>query len=173
MSEFSVQDALLIIAEQKITVREMEWIPKKTVSNPQWNEFVSACRIQSEIREDVMFRAQFRPARVIVVGGADITLSEIFNCAICVGPHRILALDSEDTAHTNKIGIGRSFYKKKLTGRTHLHLWTEGGYGYAEPIEPPLMSVESLIADFLPRANLTLLGSFRHPLKGTQLGLNL
>ena len=90
-----------------------------------------------------------------------------------VGPHRILALDSEDTPHTNKHGVGLQFYKQKLTGRTHLHLWTEHGYGYAEPIEPPILSVESLIADFLARANLTLLGLFRHPLKGTQLGLDI
>lgn len=171
--DLTVSDARAIIAEQKITVREMEWVPKKTASNPQWVEFVSACRVKSEIREDVMFRAQFRPARNIVMGDARIVLSEIFNAALCVGPHRILALDSEDTPHKNKRGLGLPYYRQTLTGRTHLHLWTDEGYGYVEPIEPPILSVELLVADFLPRANLTLLGIFRHPLQGAQLGLDI
>jgi hypothetical protein len=72
---------------------------KKTLSNPQWIEFVSACRIKSEIREDVMFRAQYWPARAITDEEATIVQTEQFNAAICGGPHRILAIDTDDTPH--------------------------------------------------------------------------
>jgi hypothetical protein len=105
----SAREAQAIILETKVTVREMEWLPKRTASNPQWIEYFSACKILSEIREDVMFRAQYRPRRVIVDGLARIETSEQFNAAICVGPCRIVALDTEDTAHKNKCGIGRPY----------------------------------------------------------------
>lgn len=162
-----------IISEKKEIIKEMEWVPKRTQSNPQWVEYVSACKISSEIREDVMFRAQYRQAKIIAIGEATIELPEQFNAAICVGPHRIFALDTEDTPHTNKRGIGLPFHRKKLVCRTHLHIWTDEGYGYAEPIYPPLNSIESLLEAFFPRANLTFPGDFKHPLQGQQLGLLL
>lgn len=135
----SVQEVAAILAEPKRTVRVMEWIPKRTVREPQWTEFVSACRIQNEIREDVMFIAQYRPARAIVNGRATIKIAEVFNAAILVGPHRIAALDTVDIPHKNLRGIGLPYYKKLLSGRTHRHIWTSEGYGYAEPVEHLLM----------------------------------
>ncbi|WP_017454413.1 hypothetical protein [Herbaspirillum rubrisubalbicans] len=167
----SVADAQQIIAEAKTTVRLMEWIPKKTKSNLQWIEFVSACSIQSEIREDVMFRAQYRAGRTIAAGESRIETAEIFNASLCVGPFRILALDSADTPHKNKVGTGYPLHLHSITSRTHKHIWTPEGYGYAEPVEPALDDIESLINAFLPMANLTLLGGFNHPLRGNQMEL--
>lgn len=151
----------------------MEWFPKRTLSNPQWTEFFSACRVESEIREDVMFRAQYRPRRIVPMGLSEMVLPEIFNAALCVGPHRILAIDSASTPHTNKVGIGRPLYKHRLVGRSHVHTWSEEGYGYAEPIDLESDCIEALMAEFLPRANLVLTGGFIHPQSGAQLGFDL
>ena len=169
----AVHEANSIIAVAKFTVRPMEWFPKRTRSNPQWIEFFSACKIESEVREDVMFRAQFRAKKIVTMESAEIILPEIFNAAICVGQHRIFALDSESTTHTNRTGKGRPLYQARLDGRTHLHTWSEEGYGYAEPIVLELDSIEGLVAEFLPRANLTLTGGFLHPLSGAQLGFDI
>lgn len=169
----SVHEAESIIAVAKSTVRPMEWFPKRTLSTPQWIEYFSACRVESEIREDVMFRAQYRPHKSMQMGLAEIILPEIFNAALFVGPFRIFAIDAESTLHTNKTGIGRPLYKQRIDSRSHIHTWSEDGYGYVEPITLESDCIEELIAEFLPRANLTLTGGFTHPQSGVQLGFNL
>ena len=173
IATLAVHEAESIIAVAKSTVRPMEWFPKRTLSNPQWIEFFSACRVENEIREDVMFRAQYRAKKIIPMGSAELILPEIFNAALFAGPFRILAVDAESTSHTNKTGIGRPLHKKRLDGRSHIHTWSEDGYGYAEPINLESDCIEALITEFLPRANLALTGGFIHPQSGMQLGFDL
>ena len=100
-----------------------------------------------------------------VIGAATINYPEQFTAGLLVGRHRILALDTNDKPHTNRRGVGLPYYGQKITARTHIHIWTSEGYGYAEPIEPSYLDYESLIKDFLVRANINLLGGFQHPLK--------
>jgi hypothetical protein len=166
-------EAQAIIDIPKLTVRPMEWIAKKSASNPQWMEFVSVCRIENEIREDLFFRTQFRAAKTQVIGDSTIEFDAIFNAAITAGGERIFAIDADATQHTNKIGVGRPLYKKALQGRYHMHTWSDEGYGYAEPIDDDLNDIELLVNYFLPRANLTLINGFVHPLRGVQIELQI
>jgi hypothetical protein len=167
------EEAQAIIDIPKATIRPLEWIPKKSASNPQWVEFVSVCRIENEIREDLFFRTQFRAAKTQVVGDSTIQFEAIYNAAITAGGERIFAIDADDTQHTNKVGAGRPLYKTALQGRYHVHTWSAEGYGYAEPIDIDLNDIELLVDYFLPRANLTLINGFLHPLRGVQIELQL
>lgn len=171
LPSISLEEANAISGEPKETVRPMEWVAKLTSSTPQWLEFVSVCKVKSEIREDVFFHCQYRQSASIVDGAARISKPEIFSAAIRVGSERILALDTNSTPHTNKVGKGLPLYRHTLRCRTHLHIWTDEGYGYAEPIDPPLESIESLVERFIALANLKLTGSFVHPLTGRQLDI--
>jgi len=167
----SAAEAALLVEAKKSTVRPMEWVPKKSVSNPQWLEFVSVCKIRSEIREDLFFRSQFRASRTEVFGDARIEYAAIYNAAVTAGGERILALDADGTPHTNKVGQGLRWHKKTLRGRYHLHRWCDEGYGYAEPVDRDLHDIELLVDHFLGVANLALTDGFKHPLTGAQLTL--
>jgi hypothetical protein len=164
-------EAALLVQAKKTTVRPMEWVPKKSPSNPRWLEFVSVCKIESEIREDLYFRSQYRAARTEVSGAANIEYAAIYNAAITAGGERIVALDADDTPHTNKVGRGMEWYRKTLRGRYHFHRWCDEGYGYAEPVDEDLHDIELLVDHFLVLANLALIDGFTHPLKGAQLAL--
>jgi hypothetical protein len=167
----TVAEAEALVSIDKATVRHMEWVPKRTASNPQWFEFVSVCRVRNEIREDLFFRSQFRARKTVSVGKAAIDCREQFNAALCAGGERIFAVDADSTPHKNRVGRGRPWYNKPVGTRCHIHTWSAEGYGYAEPITPDLDDIESLMDYFLPRANLTLVGGFTHPLRGIQLAL--
>jgi hypothetical protein len=171
-NKITIAESQAIMEEQKITVRPMEWQNKPQRSLPQWLEFYSACQIKSEIQEDLMFRAQYRGTKQIIKGLSTINYDEIFNVAICIGEHRILALDYTTTKHTNKIGIGRPFYKKSFS-EPHLHIWTSDGYGYAEPCNLKDNRLEFIMHHFSVIANLEIFGGFIHPLKGKQLELQI
>lgn len=159
-----------ILAEPKETVKPISWVHKPTgVAEPLWMEFSSACRVKGEVREDVIFRVQYRHARTCVQGQATIMLPETFSASLFVGPHRVVGVDTDDSFHTSMVGSNLPYYRKLLTDRSHEHIWVAGGEGYAQPVEPALSNVGALIDFFLPRANLTLAGGFAHPLKGRQI----
>jgi hypothetical protein len=171
--QLSLADISTILGQPKVTVRPMEWVEKKSGRNPLWLEYVSACKFGVEVREDVLVRMQFRDRSLRNIGNATIEASEQFNAAICVGKNRIYAIDTTDRPHLNSAGAGRPFYRQLILERTHEHTWSPEGYGYAEPLIPPLLSVESLVEEFLRRANVVLIGGFVHPLKGKQRELGL
>jgi hypothetical protein len=91
----SAEEAEALIHAHKLTIRPMEWVRKKSASNPQWLEFVSVCKIQSEIREDLFFCSQFRAAKTEAIGTASIEFAPMYNAAILAGGERIFALDAE------------------------------------------------------------------------------
>ena len=163
--EISIAEADAVIKESKIAVKPIEWVEKVGNANPRWVEYVSACQIQSEIREDVMFRAQYRAEKFERKGSALIQMPETFNAAICIANFRVIAIDTTSKYHRNKIGKGMPFYGKTLTTRTHIHIWT-GKYGYAEPYDKELNQLELLIEEFLKVSNLSLTGDFTHPMRG-------
>jgi len=162
-----------ILAEPKETVKTVAWAARPSPGHAQWMEFVSACRLRGETRDDIIFRAIYRPARTAVHGQAVIAMSETCSASLFVGPHRVLGVDTGDGCHTSLAGKGRPHYRKLLADRTHRHVWHEDGEGYAEPVEPALHDIAALIPYFLRRANLTLAGGFAHPLKGRQIELVL
>jgi len=162
-----------ILAEPKETVKAVAWAARPGPGHAQWLEFASACRLRGEARDDILFRAIYRPARTAVHGQAVIAMAESCSASLFVGPHRVLGVDTVDGCHTSLAGKGRQHYRKTLADRTHRHVWHDDGEGYAEPVEPALNDIAALIPYFLQRANLTLAGGFAHPLKGRQIELLL
>lgn len=158
-----------ILAEPKETAKAVTWAPRPAPGQAQWMEYVSSCRLRGETRDDIIFRALYRPARTAVHGQAIITVTEACSASLFVGPHRVLGVDTNDAYHTNLAGKGLPFYRDVLNHRTHLHQWHHEGEGYAEPVETALNDIAALIPFFLQRANLTLAGGFAHPLKGRQI----
>ncbi|HYG44822.1 MAG TPA: hypothetical protein VEA17_18030 [Bordetella sp.] len=162
-----------ILAEPKETVKPVAWAPRPAAGHAQWMEFCSACRVRGEARDDIIFRAIYRPARTAVHGQAVIAMAEACSASLFVGPHRVMGVDTGDTFHTSLIGKGRPHYRDRLAERTHRHVWHDDGEGYAEPVVPPLEDIATLIPYFLQQANLVLAGGFAHPLKGRQIELLL
>jgi hypothetical protein len=163
--QVTVDQARAIIAEPKIAVKPLEWV-EKIGRSPKWVEYSSACEIQSEVREDVMFISTYRAKKYESKGLALIEMPEIFNAAICVANKRIIAIDTTSRPHKNTVGKGLPYYGKILNGRTHVHIWT-GTYGYAEPFSKDLNDLESLMDEFLRIAHVSLVGEFIHPMKNT------
>ena len=162
-----------ILAQSKETANSMRWQPKPAAGNAQWMEFTSVCKVQGELREDVIFRASYRGAQTAVHGQAAILLKETYSASLFVGPHRIYGLDNGDTLHTSVIGVGRPYYRKPLSERSHEHLWSDDGEGYAEPVIPALERIDAFMQHFLAQTKLTLNGGFIHPFKGRQIELTV
>nr|WP_314363468.1 hypothetical protein [uncultured Achromobacter sp.] len=169
----TVDEVQEILAEPKETVKPISWIPKPAANNIQWMEFASPCKVKGDARDDVIFRVTYRGARTVVHGQATIFLTEAFCASLFVGPHRVFGVDTDDSFHTSLVGEGRPHFRKPIADRSHEHIWVDEGEGYAEPIVPALHTIGALMQYFLPRANLTLVGGFAHPLKGRQIELIL
>jgi len=79
---------------------------------------------------------------------------------------RIYAIDvgPMDDHTNNKAGRGRPFWGKHVGG-IHEHTWSsDGGYGYAEPIEGVTIDdPEGTWREFCKRANLQCAEPFVHP----------
>ena len=150
----------------------MEWAERTSVKNPQWLQFESKCYLGSTLNDEVQFRAHYRPAANVAKGQAILEIPEAFYISISIREHRVFAIDTlPGQRHPNKGGFGLPFHKKVITNTTHVHVWTERGEGYVEPIEPPLLELEDAIEEFCKRVNLWLNGEFIHPLHRQQLKL--
>lgn len=151
------------MATSKIAVASMSWREKLTKSDPQWWEYVSAIEIDGVVAEDVQFVVQWRPG----AGAA----GDKYNCGLLYRSDRVYAVDFDmDGQHTNKVGKGRTLYKKQIGPGTHEHTWSEDGYGYAEPILPDFPDLSALFDYFCQKANLNVRSGFRSP-PSTQLSL--
>jgi hypothetical protein len=159
----TVKQAQLVLQANKQAVREMEWIKKPTASNPPWVQYESACEILNEVREDVTLRLMYRHMKTEWIGQAAMHAPSKFSAALSCGNHRISALDTDTTQHTNKIGIGMPFHRKSFS-TPHLHVWTEKGYGYAEPFTLDSLELEDVFKVFCNLASITPNGPFAHPM---------
>lgn len=168
----SARDADLLLAELKTTVRPMEWQNKPGQQDPQWMTFFSACEIDSSIIEGLMFRVMFRARKTRYANAASVDLPETYSFGLHFEKHRIAGMDFSDTPHTNIIGSGRPYFRQTIIG-CHKHIWTDEGYGYAEPIQGEVHGIEGLAQRFQDEFSLVIPGGFVHPLHGTQLGLPL
>lgn len=151
-----------ILGIEKIAIRPMEWIAKKTRSIPQWVEYKSACQIKSSICEDLYFIATYRPAGRTFIGEDVIDKKEKMTAALHLGPYRISAIDCDDNPHTNKIGKGLPYFNREITSRTHKHIWCQAGYGYVEPVHD-IMSLNDLLNIFCKEANISLIHGIKLP----------
>lgn len=141
----------------KQAVSNMDWRPgiqsKKEVRYWKWD---CAIEVQGSIPESARIVLAWRPS----VGAA----SEKINCTLLYRTKRIYAVDFDpDGRHTNRIGIGRKYYRVTIGPGTHEHFWTEEGDGYAEPIEPDFANLALLFDYFCKYVNLNVDGGFMAP----------
>lgn len=170
MSKPTTEEVLHFLAVSKTLLRKMEWTPRISKKQPQWWNFYSACTIGKTDTIDILFRAQYKPRASIVKGMATIEVQEVIYAGLFIGEHRVSAMDTHiGQKHTNKVGKGLPYFGKTIDSPTHIHIWTEQGDGYVEPVEPPLLEIKELFFNFFDRVNLALTGDFIHPLKGQQL----
>lgn len=156
-----------ILNIDKITVKDLEWLEKKTFSAPQWVEFKTACRIENKIREDVFFVSNYRASKLLSANGFTLEKNEIFNASILIGGSRVGAIDCGDSPHRNTKGKGLPFFGQNISTKTHKHIWTPEGYGYVEPYDT-IYDIEELLDVFQREYNLTIKGSFVHPMHRIQ-----
>jgi len=165
----TTDEVAAIMLLKKQVIRAMEWSDKQSSRTPQWRQFESFCIVGSEESEEVIFRALYRPHGNLIRGSTVIPLPEICNLSLCWFEHRIFGIDLDPTSHhKNKVGQGRKFYRKFVKSDVHIHIWTEEGYGYVEPLDVKIRDVEELFDEFLKRDVLYLNGEFLHPMQGTQ-----
>lgn len=158
----------LISLPKKLVVRPFQWMIQASGHIPKIHTFESAVQIGNEVLEGVVVRASYRGPKTIQRGAAQIVTPEKFDCALFLGKHRVAAIDTNPVQrHHNKVGYGLPFYNQTINTSTHRHIWT-GSYGYAEPIEPPLLDVIELIKTFAADCNLIFQGNMEHPLRGEQ-----
>jgi hypothetical protein len=124
--------------------------------DPQWWEFVSAIEIDGVVLEGARFLMQWRPGS----GAAQAK----YNCGLLFRRKRVYAVDYDpDGQHTNSVGKGRPFYKKRIGPGTHEHTWSEDGIGYAEPIDPNFSGLDALFQFFCVKTHLTVVGGYSPP----------
>lgn len=144
------------VTAAKMAVAAMNWREKLSKKDPQWWEYVSALEVNGVVLEDAELRIQWRSAK-----GAS---SDKYNCGLIFRGLRVYAVDFDpDGQHTNKVGKGRPWYRKRFGPGTHEHTWSNDGEGYAEPIVPNFDSLQSLFEYFSQRAKLSLPGGFVLP----------
>lgn len=161
-----VQDLLALPNKQAI--RSFAWTQQASGHTPAIHLFESAIQVGPQVLEGLRLRASYRGVKLIIKGQARISVPEKFECALLWHQHRIAALDTNPgQRHFNKVGTGLPCFNQVLACATHRHVWT-GQYGYAEPVEPPLLDVTALIHTFAQECRLRLTGAITHPLHGMQ-----
>ncbi|MDP2834735.1 MAG: hypothetical protein Q8Q28_15820 [Pseudomonadota bacterium] len=142
----------------------MTWRHGLSKKDVQWWKWESAIGLGGVFTEGTRVIVQWRPA----VGAAQVKI----NCGIFYRNERVHALDvDQDGQHTNKVGQGRPLFGQRIGPGTHEHTWSEGGYGYAEPL-PDFTGFSALFAYFCDKANLEVKGGFKAP-PSEQLNLPL
>lgn len=162
MTETEVRE--LLARTDKTILRAFLWGTEEGRAKGERFSFESSVQVGEELPFSVRFIAKYRASKKITKGSAQVLLPEKFDAGILCSSHRVSALDTNPgTPHTNDVGLGLPYHKQTLWCNTHRHIWV-GMYGYAEPVEPPIMDVVELIHRFLSDYNLKLHGEVRHPL---------
>ncbi|PRH19120.1 hypothetical protein [Burkholderia multivorans] len=161
------QEAIeLLSIPAKVVIRRFEWLVEASGHIPRNHVFESGVQVGNEVLEGVVIRARYRDVKHVSKGAATFSIPENFSCALFAGHNRIAAFDTNPgQRHSNNVGSGRPYYGQVISAATHRHIWV-GDYGYAEPIEPPLLDVTHLIKAFAIECNLVFQGPIDHPLKG-------
>lgn len=160
----TVSEVEEILRVCKIAIRPMAWAPRLSQREPHWYEFVSGLEQRGEVPEGLELRCQWKnsiqsaPAK--------------FNFAVFWKTHRVYAIDVDPLGRhkNNKAGRGRPYWGQRIGGFQE-HLWSDDGYGYAEPLhEQGLEDIVTAWALFGERAKVSLTGSFVHPDVSIQRG---
>ena len=148
-----------ILKINKGLVKPIYWEEKNGNYTPQILTYYSAMDMDNQsILEGVLIRCKWMPSPI-----PDIKAK--YDFAIFLGQHRVYALDFHWlSGHKNKIGRGLPFYNENLRG-PHRHLWAESSYGYAEPLEPPILelNMEDHWKLFCDEANIIRNNDFSSP----------
>ena len=147
----SVTEVDALLAVPKGLVKSLSWISKDQNKTPPHYEFFSAVNLETmEIMEGVAVRAAWRRSPYEGV-------TPKYNFGLHLGlKNRVYALDIAPLdQHLNKVGNGREFYRKRISG-SHEHFWTPEGYGYAEPLAENIVAsnMESQWLYFCERVNI-------------------
>lgn len=160
-------DVKAFFALKKLLVRQMEWTDSPSTKAPGWSKFESQCYLGSTISEEAAFRAQYRARSIRQRESASIEIPEAFYVSIWIRNHRVYGIDTNPgQAHTNATVPGLPFSGHTIRTSTHEHIWTIAADDYVEPVEPPILELETAITNFCTRVNLLLNGRFIHPMKG-------
>lgn len=146
-----------ILLTPKVLVRPMHWSPKLSSLSPGWVQYSSALSFQdtAEVVEDLMVDCVWRPKIY--------DREAKFGVGIRSGSDRLYALDiSEHTRHLNKVGRGRSYFRKEIRG-SHEHTWSSDGYGYVEAVDLSSDDLAAVWKRFLHFAGIASDSDFVHP----------
>jgi hypothetical protein len=161
------EDVAAFLVLTKSLVREMEWIGSPSKKATGWAKFQSFCYLGTTLSDEVDFRAQYRARAIDRRGGSSIEIPEAFYMSIWIRNHRVYGIDTKPgQCHTNAIVQGMPHSGAIIKSLTHEHVWTVAADDYVEPIEPPILELETAIEKFCDRVNLLLNGPFVHPMKG-------
>lgn len=161
--QLSVQEAELIIGLPKTTVTTMSWTSKNGNYNPKRFMYESAILVESEVREDLIVRMQYRGEFTSIRNDTLIICNFNFSCGLFAQNNRIFAYDFNDSIpHKNTIGKGKPYFGQQIIG-LHKHIWTEYGYGYAEPLQLTDNKLSTIIGAFATNANIKIKGGIICP----------
>jgi hypothetical protein len=159
----TVTEAQALIAMPKAAILPMTWQVKIGGYNPSRFMFDSALRIDDEVREDLFLRFRFRGEYQQMKGGVAVIRSANIASGLYAANNRIFAYDYDaGRPHVNQVGEGRPYYRQSIIG-LHQHIWTEQGYGYAEPLTLTNHDVETIIHAFVSAVNTTIPGGIARP----------
>lgn len=166
-------DALICTA--KAAAKELKWTKPDGFKKSDESRYVSACQVNGVTMEGLIFRASFVPARQKIVGEATINIDFSFRAMLQFENCRIWALDRDGQNHKNAKnftinGEPQTLSKTVVRGPAHLHIWTDQGYGYAEPVKTP-NDAQVLLEYVKTSINLTIHGAYVAPDAGHQPSL--
>jgi hypothetical protein len=151
-------DAQAVIDRYKVLATDMAWTSKRGKKEWGWLSARMSIQFADEfaISDEVWVVCQWRDKGK--------RIPEHWTYSLFYKEERIYAIDIQPTSiHENdKAGKGRPYWDQEIDG-IHEHLWDDGGYGYAEPIEAPLGQPDVVWKMFLSRANIDPGGEFVHP----------
>jgi hypothetical protein len=160
----SIADAQKVTSRSKKLVAPMAWAKKLNHSDPVWYEYRSALEYEddpTETPEGLMVVCQWKCK--------DGLKSETWNFGLFFGGGRICGIDSNELQkHTNKVGVGRPYFRRTIHG-IHEHTWSEEGYGYVEPLALVPVDGPSVWKAFVAGAGIADPG-FVHPDKAINDG---
>lgn len=160
----TVDESDLFLTAPKRAVSALDWRPGLTRKDVQWWNWDCAIETNGTVPEGARIILQYRPA----VGAA---LAK-YSCGLLYRTERVYAIDfNPDGQHTNKVGLGRPYYGKRIGPGTHEHTWSEDGEGYAEPIQD-FAEFALMFAHFCTKTTLHVEGGFKPP-PSQQLSLDL
>jgi hypothetical protein len=161
----TVAQANQFLIVQKQAVSAMDWRPGLSKKDVQWWKWDTALMIDGSVPEGARVILQWRPP----VGAA----SGKMNLTLLYRELRVYGIDLDDAGrHSNKIGMGRPYWRKMIDTPAHEHTWSEEGYGYAEPLDHAPESPAEFFGRFCITTNLMLEGGFKPP-PSQQLTLGL